>query len=189
MRPRPRAHCGVSTGTSAMIAPVPSRSQVARQPDDVGALRGGKAAARWPTKMTIDWLASCDRDRMAQAIIVGNARGRDLLIGMRAGAQRDGKADERAGDAEGAIAIGGYCALSSFRPCPASVGDEAIGAAIIPRRLDAAGNAVDAVDAAQQIGLRIRGAAKAVIGPRQILLAPPRARRRASPAPSVRSGC
>src|SRR5438445_11988835 len=53
---------------------------------------------------------------------------------------------------------------------PASVRNKAVGAAIIPSLLDTARNAVDAIDAAEQVGLRIRGAGKAVIGPRQVLL-------------------
>ena len=44
---------------------------------------------------------------MALAIIVGNAR-RDRFVGVRAGAERDGKTDKRARDTEGAIAIEGY---------------------------------------------------------------------------------
>src|ERR1700733_16269622 len=52
----------------------------------------------------------------------------------------------------------------------ASVGDKAVGAAIILRRLDTTWHAVDPVDAAQQIRLRIRSGGKSVIRPRQVLL-------------------
>src|SRR5258707_10080571 len=84
---------------------------------------------------------------MTQAIIVGNARGKSLL-GMRTSSQHDGKTDKRCRDAEDAIAIGGYLGCHRLCPRPASVGDKAIGAAIIPGRLDAARNAIDAIDAA-----------------------------------------
>src|SRR6185437_15670948 len=53
---------------------------------------------------------------------------------------------------------------------PSSVRDETVGAAIVLGRLDPAGNAIDAVDAAQQVGLRIRRGGKSVIRPRQVLL-------------------
>jgi hypothetical protein len=43
---------------------------------------------------------------VALAIIVGNAR-RHRVIGVRAGSERHGEADKRAGDAERAITIEG----------------------------------------------------------------------------------
>jgi hypothetical protein len=45
-------------------------------------------------------------DRMALAIIVGNAR-RQLLVGMLASPERDGKADKRSRDEEGSLAVDG----------------------------------------------------------------------------------
>src|SRR5438067_514999 len=64
-----------------------------------------------------------------------------------------------------------YVLISSWVSfVPPSVRNKAVGAAIIPSLLDTARNAVDAIDAAEQVGLRIRGAGKAVIGPRQVLL-------------------
>src|ERR1700759_1053790 len=53
---------------------------------------------------------------------------------------------------------------------PSLVRDEAIGAAIAAGRLGAAGNPVDAIDVAKQIGLRIGRRRKAVIRTRQVLL-------------------
>src|SRR6266436_10099089 len=64
----------------------------------------------------------------------------------------------------------GVLAVICFKSSPASIGDKAIGAAIIPRRLGTAGPAIDAVDVAQQIGLRIGRSSKPVIRTRQILL-------------------
>src|SRR6478736_4003898 len=52
----------------------------------------------------------------------------------------------------------------------ASIGDEANGAAVVAARLDAARYAVDAVDAAEQVGLRIGRVGEAVIRARQVLL-------------------
>ena len=109
------------------------------------------------------------RDRMALAIIVRNAGGRYLVAGMRAGAQRDGKADQRSCHAQRAIAVDGCFRCHRLRPCPASVGNEAVGAAIILCRIGVARNAVEAIDAAQKVGLRIGSRGKAVIRSRQIL--------------------
>src|SRR5579862_3668804 len=64
----------------------------------------------------------------------------------------------------------GVLAVMIFVLVPPLVRDEAIGAAIVAVRLVAAGNAVDAIDAAEQIGLRIGCRSKAVIRTRQILL-------------------
>src|SRR5213595_277155 len=103
-----------------------------------------------------------NRNGMTQPIILGNARDQSA-IGMRASSQHNGNADKRCRDAEDAIAIGGYLGCHRWYPRPASVGDKAIGAAIIPRRLDPTRNAIDAIDAAQQIGLWIRRGREAVI--------------------------
>src|SRR4051794_21259175 len=64
----------------------------------------------------------------------------------------------------------GGCGVVRVPILAASVGDEAVSATIIARRLDLAGHAVDAVDGAQEPGLRIGGIGKAVIRPRQVLL-------------------
>src|ERR1035437_8511405 len=88
---------------------------------------------------------------MTQAIVVRNARCQNV-VGMRAGSQRDCKTDKRSRHAEAALAVDGYFGCHRFRPRPASVSDKAISAAIIPCRLDAARNAIDAIDAAQDIG-------------------------------------
>src|SRR5665811_2181339 len=55
-------------------------------------------------------------------------------------------------------------------PHPASVGNKAVGAAVAAARLDATRNAVDAIDGAEQVGLRIGCGRKPVVGPRQVLL-------------------
>ena len=55
-----------------------------------------------------------DRDRMAQAIIVRNARGRHFVAGMGAGSQHDGKTDKRSRHAEDAIAIDGCFGCHRF---------------------------------------------------------------------------
>src|SRR5258707_14520079 len=98
---------------------------------------------------------------MPQQILVGNAGDRGSVV--MATSQHDGNAGKRCRDAEEAIAIGGYWGCHRWYPRPASVGDKAIGAAIIPRRLDPARNAIDAIDVAQQIGLRIRRGREAII--------------------------
>src|ERR1700692_1445203 len=92
---------------------------------------------------------------MTQPIVFRNACDH-RSVGMRASPQYDGKADKRSRHAEDATAIGGYLGCHRWYPRPASVGDKAIGAAIIPRRLDPARNAIDAIYAAQQIALLIR---------------------------------
>src|SRR5689334_4373926 len=53
---------------------------------------------------------------------------------------------------------------------PSSIGDETVGAAIVARGLDAARHAIDAIDAAEQVGLRIGRRGKAVVRTRQVLL-------------------
>src|ERR1700754_1357245 len=55
-------------------------------------------------------------------------------------------------------------------PHPGSIGDKAVRAAIALRRLGAARHAIDTVDRAEQLGLRIGRGREAVIGPRQVLL-------------------
>ena len=187
--PRPPAHCGVSTGTIGDDRAGALAQPDLRQPDHVGALRSGKTAARL-----------ADENRRASGRLPGS-RSDDAgdnrqecsrvtdFVGVRAGSQRDCKTDKRSRQAEGAIAIDGYFGCHRLRPRPASVGDKAVGAAIIPGRFDAARNAVDAIDAAEQIGLRIRRGRKSVIRTRQVLLRDGAHDERASPAPSVRSGC
>ena len=49
---------GVSTGTSAMIAPVPSRSQVCASPITSARCAADRPPRAWPTKTTIERLAS-----------------------------------------------------------------------------------------------------------------------------------
>src|ERR1700745_4173640 len=61
-------------------------------------------------------------------------------------------------------------AVIGSNPSPALVGDKAVGAAIAACRLDAPGHAIDAIDAAEQLALRIRRGGKPVVGTRQILL-------------------
>src|ERR1700676_5666918 len=92
---------------------------------------------------------------MTQPIIRGNAC-RQSLLGMRTSSKRNSKTDKRCRGAQHATAIGGHLGCHHWCPRPASVGDKAIGAAIIPGRLDAARNPVDAIDAAQQIGFLVR---------------------------------
>src|SRR6202044_2186311 len=96
-----------------------------------------------------------NRNRMPETIVVRNARRRRYLIGMRAGAERGCEAEKRPRDAEDAPIFDGYPGCHGLRPCPVSVRDKAVSAAIVLGRLVAAGNAIDAVDAAKQIGLRI----------------------------------
>src|ERR1700738_4273881 len=103
-------------------------------------------------------------DRVALAIIVGNAR-RQLFVGMLASSERDGKTDKRSRDEEGSLAVDGNFGCHCLCPRPASVGNKAIGAAIIPDRLDAARNAIDAINAAQEIGLRVRPTRKTILPP------------------------
>src|SRR5581483_8976781 len=64
----------------------------------------------------------------------------------------------------------GFLIAISFVLVPSSVGDETVGAAIVLGRLDPAGNAIDTVDAAQQIALRIGCGGEAVVRTRQVLL-------------------
>ena len=80
---------GVSTGTSAMIAPVASCSQICASPIDVGALLGGKTAAGVTDEDHDRVVGFLDRDRVPQAVIVGDACRRHDFIGMGAGAERD----------------------------------------------------------------------------------------------------
>src|SRR3954452_24751389 len=63
---------------------------------------------------------------------------------------------------------GGLMVITS--PRSASVGNEAVGAAVIPGRFGPARHVVDAVDVAEQPGLRIRRRREAVIRTRQVLL-------------------
>src|ERR1700704_3399213 len=94
-------------------------------------------------------------DRMTLAIIVGNARRHDF-VSMRASAQHDCKTDKRSRDAVGAIAVDGYSGCHRFRPRPASVGNKAIGAAIIPDRLEAARKSADSIYAGQDVCFLVR---------------------------------
>src|SRR3954470_4167041 len=100
-------------------------------------------------------------DGMTLAIIVGNTR-RHFILGMPASSKHDCKADKRSRDAERTLAIEGYLGCHLLCPRPASVGDKAVGAAIIPGRLDAARSAVNAIDAAQEIGFSVRGICEAL---------------------------
>ena len=70
-----------------------------RQSHHIGALGSGKAAARMADEDDDRLIGFLDGDRMALAIIVGNAR-RHRLVGMRAGAERHGETDKRSGDAQ-----------------------------------------------------------------------------------------
>jgi hypothetical protein len=72
----------------------------------VGALGGGKAAASAADENHDRAIGFLDRDRMAQAIVVGHARRRRHIGGVLAGAKRHGKPDQRSRQAEGAPGIG-----------------------------------------------------------------------------------
>jgi len=72
---------------------------------------------------------------------------------MRAGSQRDCKTNKRSRRAAGAMRSTGIFTVIVFRPRPVSVGDKAIGAAIIPGGLNPAWNAIDTIDVADQIAL------------------------------------
>ena len=65
-----------------------------RQPHHVGALGGGKAAARMTDEDDDRLIGFLDGDRVALAIIVGNAR-RHRVVGMGAGSKRHGETDKR----------------------------------------------------------------------------------------------
>jgi len=73
----------------------------------VGALGGGEAAAAAADENDDRAVGFLDRDRMAQAIVVGHARRRYDIGGVLAGAERDGKTDQRSRQADGAPEIGG----------------------------------------------------------------------------------
>ncbi len=126
-----------------------------RQPDHVGALRSGKATTRVADEDDNRPVGFLNGDRMTLTIIVRVTRDRHGFLGMRAGSQRDCKTNKRSRRAAGANAVDGYFHCHRFRPRPVSVGDKAIGAAIIPGGLYPARNAIDTIDVADQIGLRI----------------------------------
>ena len=88
-------------GAGPLLQPYP------RQPDHVGALRSGKAAAGVADKDHDGAIGFLDHDRMTCAIIVRDARRRHRLLGMGAGPQHDGKANKRSRHAVGAIASDG----------------------------------------------------------------------------------
>jgi hypothetical protein len=78
-----------------------------RQPDHVGALRGGKPAPRLPDEDYDRAVGFLDGDRMALAIIVGKGFRHSDVAGVLAGAQHDGQTDKRSRQAERATAIEG----------------------------------------------------------------------------------
>ena len=78
-----------------MIAPVPSCRQVCASAITSARCVGGKTAAAVTDEDHDRLVGFLHRDRMAQAIIVGDAGGRHLVAGVRAGAERDGKAEQR----------------------------------------------------------------------------------------------
>jgi len=76
--------------------------------DDVGALCSGQAPARVTDEDDDGSVGLLDRDRMAQPVVLGNARRRDFAGrtgDIRTRAQHDGKAHERAQQAQGSMAI------------------------------------------------------------------------------------
>src|SRR6266576_3146625 len=101
-----------------------------------------------------------NRDRMTQAVIVGNTRRRDFA-GIRACTQRDRSASECAEQAQGSMAIGrcSVCHRSVLVPHwsggSVSVSDEAKVALVAANRFGAAGNAINLVDMGQQCRLGI----------------------------------
>ena len=98
---------GVPTGTSTLIAPVPSRSQRLRQPHHVGALRGGEAAAVVADEHHDRAVGLGDGDRVTLLVIVGRKRHRRGFLDMLAGAEHDGETCQRARHAKGAAVAGG----------------------------------------------------------------------------------
>src|SRR5713226_6322537 len=101
--------------------------------------------------------------------VVRNAR-RQHVVGVRAGSQHDGETNKRSGHAEGAIAVDGYSGCHRFGPRPVSIGDKAVGAAIVPCRLDAGNLAVEAIGVAYELGLCNRPTGISIIRTREILL-------------------
>src|SRR6516225_8325316 len=62
-------------------------------------------------------------------------------------------------------------AFIAFKSSPASIGNEAVSAAIILMRLGStAGRAIEAIDRANEVGLRIGRRRKSIVGTRQVLL-------------------
>ena len=82
-----------------------------RQPHHIGALRSGETAARLADEDDDRAVGFLDGDRMALAVVVGKRRRDDLRVGVLAGPQHDGKADERSRQAEGAAAIERACSV------------------------------------------------------------------------------
>src|SRR5581483_7978789 len=161
---------GVPTGTSATIAPVPSCSQTWASPITSARCSADRPPRAWPTKITTE--------RLASWIAIGyggdSHRGcspsssRPHRYACRRQARlRDPEAPPRSGERAG---IRRVSSISFSRPRPALVRDKAVGAAIALARFVAAGNAGDAIDVAEQVGLRIGCRDEAVIRTRQILL-------------------
>src|SRR5260370_33018681 len=110
---------------------------------------------------------------MPLTIIVRVTRDCHGFFVMRAASRRDCKTTRLSRRAAGANAVDGYFHCHRFRPRPVSVGDKSIGAAIIPGGLYPAWNAIDTIDAAEQIGLRISRRPESVIRARTGLLSNP----------------
>ena len=122
---------GVPAGTSMMIAAGRLRAaRSARRPDHVGALRGGQAAAPVADEDDDRAVGLLDRDRMALAIIVREAarsspRRRACRRPSATAAPSSATARRRR-----ALRSAGNCGCHRSCPRPASVRDEAVGAAI-----------------------------------------------------------
>ena len=189
-RRRPR-RSEVSTGTSAVIGAGGLMPPGLRQPYHVGALSRGKAAAahgRQRLRPT-GWLPGSRSDGAGDSRPGCSRSSTSSLVCMQPPSVTARPDDQRPAMRSARLRSTGILVVIVARPCPASVGNKAVSAAIILRRIGAARNAVDAIDAAQQVGLRIGSRREAVIRTRQVLLERRLERYRASPAPSVRSGC
>jgi hypothetical protein len=90
-----------------LMTPVPSRIQVWPRYVTSARWEGGKAAPSATDEDHDRAVGFLDRDRMAQAVVVGHARRRHHLGGVLAGAKRYGNTDQRSRQAEGAPGIGG----------------------------------------------------------------------------------
>jgi hypothetical protein len=78
-----------------------------RQSHHVGALRTGKTTTCMADEDNDGPVGFLNRDRMTQAIVVGNACRRRHIVGMRAGAEHDGNTNKRSRYTEGALALDG----------------------------------------------------------------------------------
>ena len=160
---------GVSTGTSTLIAPVPACIQDCATPITSARCSAVSPPRPRPTNTTIGLIGFLDRDRMAQAIVVGNAHRRTSRLSWTQAPSAT--ATPTSAPAMRRLRPKLWDVLAVIGSNPASVGDKAVGAAIAARRLRiAAGHAIDAIEIAEQLGLRIGRRGEAVIRTRQVLL-------------------